>query len=412
VQSERYPELAAALATYISNSEFKTPSNTQLESTELFNRGHYFLQAPTGAGKTIAALIPVLHKLLNAPGQRAMIIAPTRELGIQIKDICAPILDALKLSHYALIGGEDYKVQERNLAKKPQLLIATPGRLVTHLETQKDAISDIELAIFDEADQLLNPERIVQLIGLLKHVDDLQESTFLSATIGHRTIDVCEQHFGIRPKLIKTSAVDRPETSAYILPCDHRDHKIKTLMKLLEQEGAVPKSILFCHRQDFAKSLEGKLKYHGINAIALHGGLTPKGRKRVIEIFKSDPTAILCTTELSARGLDFSDINCVINLDIPRDFDQYTHRVGRAGRRGQESKIYNFVNPDEWNRVVGFCRRLNCSVEKLLTPGAEGAYTGPKKLKASGKAAGKKKKVAKGKAGTKKAGKKPGKKKR
>ncbi|RMA79989.1 DEAD/DEAH box helicase [Umboniibacter marinipuniceus] len=376
---------------------------TSIQSRAFANDGDkVFLLAPTGEGKTLAAVIRYFHQLEAGRAFQCLVLLPTRELAQQWFDVIQTVIGDSPLSAYALIGGEDYKAQAIALERGADILVATVGRLETHLESQPRLLDQVDFLIIDEADQQLGPDKIQEMVGLYQKLPAIPKHvSLLSATMHRNTLKLCEQHLGFRPTVIKSDHVDRAALQLLITPADDRAHKLRLLVAWLQrnQDG---KQVVFCSRQEQAQTLEGKLKYHGINAAALHGALTPKGRRVVIENFRNSESAVLVTTDLSARGLDIEKVNAVVNVDSPKQFDNFCHRIGRGGRDGGANTVVNFVIAAEWNRVVGFARRLELPIQSWLPQELAGLYRGPKKLKASGKAAGSKKKKSSAKASGKK----------
>jgi superfamily II DNA/RNA helicase len=365
----------------------------------------------TGSGKTAAFLIPLLDRLLtteaNNHGTRALIMAPTRELALQVLNHLQELAQFTFIKGDTVCGGEEFKPQAARLRKNPDILIATPGRLIDHLDKGTIDLSDIEVLILDEADRMLDMGFEEDVSRIIDNCPDSRQTMLFSATLSHNqvpafmksslsdpTIHTLDSHRQAHQKIIHQ-----------IIPATDDALKDKQLISLLHKQS-YEKAIVFTNTIVEAARLNGYVRRFGLRAGVLHGDLTQEQRKHVVSLLQTGKLSIVIATDVAARGIDIKGIDLVINRDMPRSGDDYIHRTGRTARAGQEGTAISLISPTEWNLMASIERYLKTKFEKIKIQGLEGSYSGPKKLKSSGKAAGtKKNKIAKKLATTKKASK-------
>ena len=378
--------------------KFDTPTPVQKATLGDALEGRDILvTAETGSGKTAAFLVPLLDKLLTtkAPGYeaRALILTPTRELAIQVLNHLEQLAQFTFIKGDTVCGGEEFKPQAARLRKNPEILIATPGRLIDHLDRGTIDLSDIEVLILDEADRMIDmgfEEDVTRIIG---NCPSERQSMLFSATLAHNKM----------PSFIKNSLSDpaihqlnshrevHQQISHQVIPATDSALKDKLLISLLHKEP-FEKAIVFTNTIVEAARLNGYVRRFGIQAGVIHGDLTQEQRKHVIKLLQAGTLKILIATDVAARGIDIKGVDLVINRDMPRSGDDYIHRTGRTGRAGSEGQAISLINPSEWNLMASIERYLKTKFEIRKIAGLEGSYSGPKKVKSSGKAAGSKKK--------------------
>jgi superfamily II DNA/RNA helicase len=384
----------------------QTTLNDSLAGTDLL------VTAPTGSGKTAAFLIPLLDRLLNtkAPGYeaRALILTPTRELAIQVQAQLTALAQFTFIKGDTVCGGEEFKPQAARLRKNPDILIATPGRLIDHLDKGTIDLSDIEVLILDEADRMLDMGFSEDVTRIINTCPTERQSMLFSATLSAQEIPSSMKDSLNDPAVHELSSHREVHSkiSHEVITATDEALKEKQLISLLQKES-YEKAIVFTNTIVEAARLNGRVRHFGIRAGVLHGDLTQEQRKHIVNLLKNGTLKILIATDVAARGIDIKGIDLVINKDMPRSGDDYIHRTGRTGRAGAEGKAISLVCPTEWNLMASIERYLKTTFEKRQIKGLEGSYLGPKKLKSSGKAAGpKKKKVPKTPAAKKAAAKK------
>lgn len=399
---------------------FTKPTDVQRETIPLALAGKDLLvTAETGSGKTLAFGLPLLQRLQTNKqpnlGARTLILAPTRELAIQIQEEIAKFAKFTFINADTVCGGEPFKPQAARLRKNPEILIATPGRLVEHLDRQSISLEDIEVLILDEADRMLEMGFEEDMNRIISACPEERQSLLFSATLGHKSMSsVVSSSLKDPENLMLTSRrAAHINIAQQIIPAIDNSLKDKQLVWLLTHE-TYEKAIVFVNTKVQADRLSGYLRYNKLKAGVIHGDLTQEQRKHAMNLLKIGKIDILVATDVAARGLDVDGIDLVINYEMARKGDEHTHRVGRTGRAGRQGLAISLISPNEWNLMSSIERYLKTHFEKRTIKGLEGSYLGPKKLKASGKAAGPKKKktsdkkLSKAKAAPKKrAGKRP-----
>lgn len=298
--------------------------------------------ANTGTGKTVAFLIPVLHKLIADRSARALIVAPTRELAQQIKDECRELMRGSGIYGAILIGGTPMGPQLRDLKSDPRIVIGTPGRIKDHIQRQTLHIAKFNVVVLDEVDRMLDMGFIGDVTEILSGLASPRQSFFYSATLDGRVAQLIS---GFTTDAI-TVSVSTGETSENvqqdIVAYQTQSDKMLQLHDLLASE-AVSKVLVFDETQRSVERLAGELKDRGFRADAIHGGKSQGQRQRALNKFKNSEVKILVATDVAARGIDVADISHVINYSEPQAYDDYIHRIGRAGRAGRMGFAYTFV---------------------------------------------------------------------
>lgn len=369
--------------------------------------------AQTGSGKTAAFLLPILHELVENPTNhheiRALILSPTRELAKQILDNLKQLGKFTQLKFAMVTGGDSLNKQIAELRRMPDVLVATPGRLMEHIALGQP-LAEVDFVVFDEADRMLD-------MGFAEDVSNiyqaccLQEghrpqSLLFSATTGGPALKTMVNKVLHQPLQLVINAVQQMSENIrqQIITVDHDQHKEQVLLALLQQEE-YGRALVFTNTRVTAERLYGLLQQQELKAYILHGDKEPAERKNAMRNFKQGQSRVMVATDLAARGLDLDGLDLVINFDMPRRGDEYLHRVGRTGRAGEQGLAISLIDHNSWNLMCSIERYLKQHFERRNLKDLKAKYQGPKKQKASGKAAGKKKKdsgkgktLAKGKA--------------
>ncbi|EPJ46487.1 MAG: SrmB protein [Osedax symbiont Rs2] len=381
---------------------FNTPTEVQQATlADTLQGTDVLVTSETGSGKTAAFLIPLLDKLLNvkAPGYeaRALILTPTRELALQVQQHLQELAQFTFIKGDTVCGGEEFKPQAARLRKNPEILIATPGRLIDHLDKGTIDLSDIEVLILDEADRMLDMGFEEDVTRIIQCCPQQRQTMLFSATLSQSEMPAFIGDCLRDPAIHQLSSHREVHNKIIhqIITATDDQLKDKQLVSLLHKQS-YDKAIVFTNTIVEAARLNGYVRRFGIRAGILHGDLTQEQRKHVVNLVKNGTLKILIATDVAARGIDIRGIDLVINRDMPRSGDDYIHRTGRTGRAGEQGTAISLINPSEWNLMASIERYLKTKFEKRQIKGLEGSYSGPKKLKSSGKAAGtKKKKIAK-----------------
>jgi ATP-dependent RNA helicase SrmB len=355
------------------------------------------VSAKTGSGKTAAFLIPALHNLLNSElsnsDPRILILLPTRELAMQTLESCQQLTHFTELTTALLIGGEDFKRQLATLANNPAIVIATPGRLVEHIESQHIDLGKLDILILDEADRMLEMGFSEDLYKIASTCNTHRQNLLFSATLKNNELRNIGDELLNNPQII---AIDNRRESPenikqQIILADDIKHKQNLVTAIVNEERA-KHVIVFCNTRTQCRQLGNFLLYKDIKADFLHGDIPQSKRKQVINQFRNGHTHVLVATDVAARGLDIEDIDLVINFESPHSAEDHLHRCGRTGRAGKEGTAITLISSTEWNLMSSIERYLRMRFERRHINGLEANYKGPKKLKKSGKAAGSKKK--------------------
>jgi ATP-dependent RNA helicase SrmB len=368
------------------------------------------VSAKTGSGKTAAFLLPMLDRFLatEAPrtGTRALILLPTRELALQTLKALQSLAGFTPIKGGLIIGGEAFKHQVATLRKNPEVLIATPGRLVEHIERGTPDFKDLEVLVLDEADRMLDMGFAIEMDTIARACNDRRQTLLFSATLKHRGMDNITRLLNEPESIVVDSHRQaHSELAQEMVLADDIKHKEKLVAALIAEEKA-HRVIVFCNTRAQCQQLGNVLKYLKLRADFIHGEISQSERKQVMNRFRNGQLEILVATDVAARGLDIEGVELVINFDLAQSGDDHVHRVGRTGRAGHSGKAITLVSATEWNQMSSIERYLKIRLDRRKVEGLVARYKGPKKVKKSGKAAGSKKKKAG--AGKSLAGKKPG----
>lgn len=355
------------------------------------------VSAKTGSGKTVAFLLPILQQLLsrdavNQTSARVLILTPTRELARQILKTAQLFARLTPLKVAMIAGGEELKYQKALLRKNPEIVVATPGRLVEHIAHKSTDFSGVEFLVLDEADRMLEMGLQEDVLRISNECAPERQTLLFSATLEQRGLrHLIKQVMQERPAEELVIEEEPNRIQQQIVLADDVKHKEKLLVALLAR-STFTKAVIFTNTKAKAAQLDGFLRYHQYSVSGLHGDMTQDQRKRSLDIFRQNRTRLLVATDVAARGLDIDGVDLVINFDMAQSGDDYIHRIGRTGRAESEGRAVSFIAAPDWNLMSSIERYLQVAFERITLPGLVAEYEGPKKVKSSGKAAGAKKK--------------------
>ena len=359
------------------------------------------ISAETGSGKTLAYLLPLIQRLLTEPSPRdagtlGLVLVPTRELARQVLKHCRTLLKKTPLSAQAITGGADFKYQSAIFRKNPEIIIATPGRLLEHCQRKSADLGQLKMLVLDEADRMLDMGFRDDVLAIAEYCGNERQVLMLSATLKHKGLSKIADQILKNPETIAIGAVRQPHSSIahQRILADSLEHKNLLLPALLES-GEYQRTLVFCNKRSSASRLADHLGQLGLRSGCLHGEMSTEERKHVVAQFADNKIQVLCASDVAARGLDIPDIDLVVNFDMPHSGDDYLHRTGRTGRAGATGLAVSFITAADWNLMISVQRYLKLEFEKRSLPGLKARYSGPKKTKSSGKAAGSKKKQKK-----------------
>ena len=367
----------------------------------------------TGSGKTFAFLVPAIHRLmsqkaLSRQDPRALILAPTRELAKQVFLETKSLCSGLNLTCSLVVGGENYNDQVKALRRNPHIIVGTAGRVADHLLDKSVYLNGLELLIFDEADRMLDLGFAAQLKMINDYADHRKRQTMLfSATLDN--IELKHMTTQLTKSAVRVSVGDATaehgdiEQRCYF--ADNVDNKDNILRAELKKRD-FNQAIVFTATREDTNRIADMLNEEHLEAIALRGDLPQNQRAAIMSSFARGQQSILVTTDLASRGLDLSKVGLVVNFDLPKNADEYIHRIGRTGRAGQKGEAFSLIGPRDWKSFEGLKNHLQYALECTAHPDFPAEFKGfaPKKKKAtqSGKASGKKRVAKPAKAPVKK----------
>ncbi|KPJ85771.1 hypothetical protein AMJ57_01880 [Parcubacteria bacterium SG8_24] len=337
--------IAPKLLAVLRDAGFEAPTPIQVQAIPAGLEGQDIIGiAQTGTGKTIAFAIPILQRLARSGGQ-GLIILPTRELALQVDEELQKIARRFGLRTAILIGGASMNPQLDQLKKNPHVIVATPGRLIDHLERKSVSLDRIRMLVFDEADRMLDMGFLPQIRRIMKTVPEDRQTMLFSATMPDEIARLARQ-FMRQPVRIEVSrAGTAPELVEQQLYVVQRPDKLRLLKHLLEEEGG---SVLVFSRTRFgAKRITRDLRRSRHNAAEIHSDRTLAQRREALDGFKSGKYRILVATDIAARGIDVTGISLVVNYDVPEQAEDYVHRIGRTGRADRRGRAVSFAEPEQ-----------------------------------------------------------------
>lgn len=360
---------------------FEEPTPIQAEGIPLLMEGKDLIgQAQTGTGKTAAFGIPLLEKVKNNPeGLQAIVLTPTRELAIQVAEELNRLGQYTKAHALPIYGGQDIQRQIKALKRRPPIIVATPGRLMDHIDRRTIRLQDISMAVLDEADEMLNMGFVEDIEKILSSTPENRQTILFSATMP-RPIQNLAQKFLVNPEIIKIKAkeVTISLVEQYYMEL-HDRQKFDALCRLLDIQSP-ELAIVFGRTKRRVDELTEGLKKRGYSAEGIHGDLTQAKRDTVIRQFREGIVDILVATDVAARGLDISGVSHVYNFDIPQDSESYVHRVGRTGRAGRTGMAITFVIPRELGHLHSVEQATKRKIVRMNVPTITDAIEGQQRL--------------------------------
>jgi len=318
-------------------------------------------QARTGTGKTASFVIPIVELLepqKSAQGPQALVLVPTRELAVQVRDEVEKLASGQRIRCVALYGGKPIRGQIDKLKRSPQIVVGTPGRILDHIGRGTLQLRDIYFVVLDEADRMLDIGFRPDIEKILRRCPRDRQTLLLSATVPP-PIQRLAQRYMEEPVSLNFSSADMTvETIEQFYFTVDNERKFELLVRLLERENA-RQAIIFCRTKRGVDRLLLRLKKKFENIDAIHGDLPQTSRDRTMKSFRDGSLQYLVATDVVGRGIDVSGISHIINFDTPTFCDDYVHRVGRTGRMGREGVAYTFVTPEEGGELTRIEQRIN-----------------------------------------------------
>ncbi|MCE7861229.1 MAG: DEAD/DEAH box helicase, partial [Chloroflexi bacterium CFX2] len=307
-------------------------------------------QAQTGTGKTAAFALPILNNFVKQKNPQALILAPTRELALQVADSMNEYGKHLHVRVLAVYGGQPYGPQINSLQRGVDIVVGTPGRLIDLLERKVLFLNGIKTVVLDEADEMLNMGFIEDVETILASTPEERQTALFSATMPPRIRKLAERFMRDPQSVVikrDTLTVSAIEQRFYMV---HENHKTNALTRLFEIEP-IHSALIFARTRAETSTLANELVVRGIPAEAIHGDLDQQARERVLGRFRANQLKVLVATDVAARGLDIDDISHVFNYHLPDDAEVYVHRIGRTGRAGKTGVAITLLSPKEKRRL-------------------------------------------------------------
>ncbi len=367
------PEIVQA----ISDCGYQKMTPIQQQAIPAIRRGQDVLaSAQTGTGKTAAFALPILQKMVDSPSDtqrsnaRALILAPTRELAAQVADNIKQYSRYLPISVLTIYGGVKMETQAQKLKKGADIIVATPGRLLEHIQACNLSLSNVDFLVLDEADRMLDMGFITDIQKILQAVNGKRQNLLFSATFSNAVKQLANDML-VKPKLIN---VDRYNTTAVtvsqvVYPVEQR-RKRELLSELIGKKNW-QQVLVFTATRDAADSLVKELNLDGIPSAVVHSEKAQGNRRRALREFKEGKIRALVATEVAARGLDIPSLEYVVNFDLPFLAEDYVHRIGRTGRAGRTGVAISLVSREEERTLADIEKLIGNKIRRVTIPGYE-----------------------------------------
>ena len=361
------------------NMGFEEPTPIQAQAIPIALDGKDMIgQAQTGTGKTTAFGVPLLEKLSVKEGTQGLVVCPTRELAVQVAEELNRIGQGKGIRALPIYGGQDISRQIRSLKNGPQVIVATPGRLIDHIERKTIRLGAIKMVVLDEADEMLNMGFVEDIEKILAETPKEKQTMLFSATMPRRIQNLAER-FMKDPEIVKVKAKEMTVTNIeqYYVEA-HEKQKFDVLCGLLDIQTPELAIVFGRTKKRVDEVVDGLIK-RGYSAEGIHGDIPQSKRDQVIRRFKEASIDIMVATDVAARGLDISGVSHVYNFDIPQDPESYVHRIGRTGRAGKKGKAMTFVSPREIDHLKVIENMTKKKMDKMPIPTMHDVLAGNQK---------------------------------
>jgi len=345
---------------------FENPTRIQSETIPIIKQGFDVIgQSETGSGKTAAFGIPIVEKVEKNGKLQAIILAPTRELALQIREDFVKFSQFKKLFVQAVYGGVSILPQISGL-RRAEIVVGTPGRVLDHMERGTLDTRNVKIFVLDEADRMIDMGFIDDIKIIERHIPKNRQTLLFSATMPD-SLRAVRDNFTKNAKKIRTEIKVREDLLKQFY-CDiDSGNKFSLLVHLINTEK--PKlGIIFCNSRRETDSIARNLQKNGINALALHGGLTQSRREQIMQDFHKGFTKILVATDVAGRGLDIKNVTHIFNYTIPKFADDYTNRIGRTARAGESGVAISLLSRDDHDSFRRIKRGFSYEIQKMEVP--------------------------------------------
>ena len=356
----------------ISDLGFTKPSQIQEQSIPVTLSGADLIgQAQTGTGKTAAYSLPILTKMSGKKGIKALILAPTRELAVQVKDEMNRLSKYEKSQILAVYGGDSIDRQIRALKKGVDIVVGTPGRMLDLIKRKCLNLENVEFLVLDEADEMLNMGFIDDIESILSHTPEERQTLLFSATMPEPIAKLAKRYMKPDAKLVSVKksslTVSKIEQSYFMI---NNKHRLEALCRLLDLDNP-SSAIIFCRTKRGVDELVQELQSKGYMVEGMHGDMTQAHRLTTLNKFKEGTLNLLIATDVAARGIDVDSVTHVFNYDLPQDVESYVHRIGRTGRANREGTAYSLVTPKDFSMLKQIQKVTKSAITQKPIPTAE-----------------------------------------
>jgi ATP-dependent RNA helicase RhlE len=362
--------LSTQLLSAVRDAGYVHPTPIQEQAIPLILKGRDVMGlAQTGTGKTAAFTLPMVDRLLGGPRRtRVLVLTPTRELCVQVEESVRKYSRHSALSVVSVYGGVPLDPQEKKLRAGVDIVVATPGRLIDHLDRQNVVFDDLEVLVLDEADRMLDMGFAPQINRVVSDVPRYRQTLLFSATMPPE-VEALARKYLRKPVVVqvgrRSAAASTVAHAVYPVP---RERKSSLLAELLRAEK-LDSVLVFTRTKHGADRVVRHLQREGIDATAMHADKTQPQRTKALHDFKTGKVRVLVATDIAQRGLDITGITHVINYDVPQQAEDYVHRIGRTGRAAREGDAFTFMSPDEIAMVRQIERIVGQQIPRISVPG-------------------------------------------
>ena len=356
----------------ISDLGFTKPSQIQEQSIPVTLSGADLIgQAQTGTGKTAAYSLPILTKMSNKNGIKALILAPTRELAVQVKDEMNRLSKYDKVDILAVYGGDSIDRQIKALKKGVDIVVGTPGRMLDLIKRKCLHLDNVEFLVLDEADEMLNMGFIEDIESILSHTPEERQTLLFSATMPEPIAKLAKRYMKPDAQLVSVKksslTVSKIEQNYFMI---NNKHRLEALCRLLDLDNP-SSAIIFCRTKRGVDELVQELQSKGYMVEGMHGDMTQAHRLTTLNKFKEGTLNLLIATDVAARGIDVDGVTHVFNYDLPQDVESYVHRIGRTGRANREGTAYSLVTPKDFSMLKQIQKVTKSAITQKPIPTAE-----------------------------------------
>jgi ATP-dependent RNA helicase RhlE len=346
---------------------FTVPTPIQHQAIPLIAEGKDIIGiAQTGTGKTLAFGLPMIQRLAQSGKGRGLVLLPTRELAYQVEETLRMFGPPFHIKTAVFVGGASMHLQRQMLKQNPRVLVATPGRLLDHLQQRTVTLREVSILVLDEADRMLDMGFAPQINRILEHIPKQRQTLLFSATMPQSILQLARSQMQL-PLRIEVApsgtTAENMEQELFIVSREERMRLLESLLK--EYHGSV---LVFSRTKHGAKKITRSIKQTGNRAAEIHSNRSLSQRREALEGFKTGKYRILVATDIAARGIDVTGIELVINFDLPNTAEDYVHRIGRTGRAGKPGHAISFAMPDQASEVRAIEKLIRSQIRRGKLP--------------------------------------------